>query len=389
MDWLKKNRLWMALGVLVVLVGLALSNQRGDDTEAAATEPQGVPELPDLSASEIDALTIRRPDADEPVIELRKRDGAWRLVQPVEAEAQASSVQTALDKLADLEVERVAARNPENHARLEVTDEAGVHVVAEQAGETLASLIFGAYGGGETMVRMEGEDVVFAVRGSVKFAFDKDAKNWRDRRIADVPATDVQSIEFAYGDTRRTFVRDAAGQWAQGAGDAPIESFSGSKVSSVVSRLAQLRANDFAAPDVTRESAGLAEPASRVVLRYEVTPASEDAEGADAEGETDGDAAPTVQEIVFLLGAPVDAEDGPHYLAVEGRDTIYRVTNYYAKTLRPTDEDFAEDPEAEEGEDAADPAAALGAGGGTPTGDIPPEVMRQIQQQMQAQGMGN
>lgn len=383
MDWLQKNRLWVALGVLVVLVGLALTTNGGEE-DTVATVEEDAPELPDLSASEIDRMTIRRPEADEPVIELAKEDGVWRLVKPVEAAVQASSVQDALDKLADLEVERVAARNPDNHERLEVTDEAGVHVVASQAGETLVSLVIGAYSGGETMVRLEGEDAVFAVNGSVKFAFDKPSKNWRDRRIADVPAADVQSIDFTYGDTRRTFVRDAAGQWAQGAGDAPIENFSASKVSSVVTRLAQLRADDFAAPDVDGEAAGLAEPTSRVVLTYEVTP-----DGADEDAEGSEDAAPRVEEIVFLLGAPVEAEDGPHYLRRADRDVVYEVTNYYAKSLRPTDEDFAEDPEAEDAAEApADPAAALG-GAATPGGNIPPEVMRQIQQQMQAQGVGN
>jgi len=160
-----------------------------------------------------------------------------------------------------------------------------------------------------------------------------------------------------------------------------------------------MRATDFGAPDLTPEAAGITEPAARVVIRYRAEAegdGSDDGDGVEgAAGEGDGDEEPTdtaaedtapLEETVFLLGNPVDAEDGPRYLMVEGRDDIiYQVTDYYAGKMRPAVEDLqaAED---KEGEAEAPPAPGgpdLNVAGGSP--DIPPEVMQKIQQQIQQQ----
>jgi len=395
----KKNRLWIALALLVVLVGIVVASAGDDDGATGSIVPDEVDDFPHVSAGEIDALTIRRPGEDPEVVELTKVEGGWRLTAPVDAEAETTTVQAALDKIGDLEVKRIAARDPKNHERLEVTDDSGIHVTAKQDGQVLASFIIGTYGGGETMVRLEGQELVYAASGSMKFAFDKAPKDWRNRKISDVRASRVREITLEYGETTRRFVKNSEDEWVQPEGEEPVEEFSGAKVGSIVASVAQMRATDFGAPDLTPEAAGITEPAARVVIRYRAEAegdGSDDGDGVEgAAGEGDGDEEPTdtaaedtapLEETVFLLGNPVDAEDGPRYLMVEGRDDIiYQVTDYYAGKMRPAVEDLqaAED---KEGEAEAPPAPGgpdLNVAGGSP--DIPPEVMQKIQQQIQQQ----
>jgi len=114
----------------------------------------------------------------------------------LEAVASSTTVGTALDKLADLEVTGRAASNAEHHEQLEVDEEHGIHVVARAGDETVVDLWIGAFRAGNTMVRVDGQDEVLMVRGSIKFAFNKPVRDWRDRTITDETADDVIAVSF-------------------------------------------------------------------------------------------------------------------------------------------------------------------------------------------------
>jgi hypothetical protein len=137
-----------------------------------------------------------------------------------------------------------------------------------------------------------------------------------------------------------------------------------------VSSLARLRASDFAADDVTAESAGIGESAARVTF---------------VSGE--GDSAETT---TLLVGNEV--QDGNRYVQRQGNDTIFVVSRFMADRLVPNAATFQQSAEPEAG--AAPPGGMPGGmppgmggpGGGPGGGQIPPELMRQIQQQLQQQG---
>src|SRR5690606_3011192 len=131
-------------------------------------------------------------------------------------------------------------------------DEAhGVRVIAKAGETTLGDLWLGSFGGGSTMVRPEGQDEVLAVSGSIKFAFNKPVKDWRNRRVVDVRPTDVTRVSFENADGTWRFERNAEDEWTLSEGQAEIERFGPAKVQSAVASLARMRAVDFAAPDVT------------------------------------------------------------------------------------------------------------------------------------------
>lgn len=374
MDEIKRYRLLIGGAVLIamgVLAWWAIKDRTGDTTTAEAAD---APTLPEIERDAITEIEIRRPE-DDAAIRLVKDGETWRLAAPVEAPAATSNVDTVLDKLADLDLRGVASTNPTFHERLEVDAEHGVHVIARAGDEELIDFWVGAFRGGNTMIRLEGEDQVLMVRGSIKFAFNKPVRDWRDRAIVELEADSVREATFTSTNGSYQFRKNGE-NWeqvlpepAEGAeAPVPIERFSSTKVRTVVSSLARLRASDFAAADVTAETAGLGESAARAVF-------------TSGEGEE-------AQTTTILVGNEV--EEGSRYVMREGDPTIYVVSRFMAERLMPNTEAFQDpEPGAAGEEPPPDPHGGMPPGGGMPGGgQIPPELMQQIQRQLQQQGMG-
>lgn len=364
MDAIKRYRVVIGALVLLSMLGLAIVAIRTEtgDTEVAEED---TPALPDIERESITEIEIRRPDDDGP-IRLVRSEGTWRLAAPIEAPAAQTSVDTMLDKLADLEVRGIASRNPQFHERLEVDEQHGVHVIARAGSNEVINFWIGAFRSGSTMVRLDGQEPVLMVRGSIKFAFNKPARDFRDRAIFDLEANDVREATFTNANGTFRFRKNGE-NWEQvleappgAAAPVRIERFAPAKVGTIISSLARLRASDFAADDVTVESAGLGESAPRVVL-------------VSGEGES---------AQTFTLRVGNEVQEGSRYVQREGNDTIFVVSRFMAERLTPNAEAFQESEAATgggAGNDAPEPA-----GGG---GQIPPEVMQQIQQQLQQQGI--
>ncbi|AKF07717.1 DUF4340 domain-containing protein [Sandaracinus amylolyticus] len=420
MDW-HKNRLPIAGLLLIAVGGLAIWAWGVRTGDTPVRETQQARGFPDLSRDQISVIEITRPEAEGQTIRLERREEQWFVTQPIEVIADQSAVSTALDKLDEMEVAGVAASNPEFHERLEVDPAHGVRVVARGAdGNALADLWIGAYRSGNTMVRLEGEERVVSVRGSIKFAFNKELRDWRDRAILNVEADDV--TEVAWRGPNGTFRFDRApaaapaapegegeapaqptlGEWRQAeisyvppapaapetppagrrpppepAAPAPltaIEGFQASKVRSMVASLARMRAADFAGPDVTPESAGLGPDAARVTLT--------------TRGE--GDEGP--QTFTVILGNEANAERHDFYAQREGEPTIYVISRFLGERVSPTATSFTESaPATPPGEGEGAPGEGMpmpmpgGEGGGA---QLPPEVMEQIRRQLEQQGLG-
>jgi hypothetical protein len=357
-----KNRLLIAVIVFLGLGGAAAAAVRSRAAETVIEKPSA--KLPAIKKDEITSIEIDHPKKGK--ITLSKANGQWAVSAPLSAKADQSAVDSVVDKLAELEVTGVTATRKENHARLEVDAAQAIHVKVKQGEKTLADLYVGASKSGGTMVRSEGQDSVVSVKGSIRYVFDKDLKSFRDRVILDLDAKDLSglSLSSAKGNfvfTKAPAAEGAEAKWTQvlAKGEKPIERYSDAKVQSLSSTLGRLRASDFAAPGTTPEAAGLAAPSAVAVL-------------------TKGDGS----KFTLELGKP-DGDAGDYTLRLVGNDVIFKVSKYNAERLLTDAKAFQE---AEKKEGAA-PEGAPGmpdmAGGGQ---QIPPEVMRQLQQQLGAHG---
>ena len=308
------KRLLPATVVLAVLLGLTVwqfNSREGEETRP----PELSAKLPKLNKDTLDALEISVPNKLS--VKLTKQGKAWTLSEPLVAAADHSAVDGALEKLAQLDVAGVAATKAENHALLEVDDAHALHVVAKQGGKVVADLLLGAYRSGNTMVREKGAMLVASVKGSIKYAFDKELKDWRDRNIVDVDPDHVKDVVFRNANGTFSFVQEGT-EWKQTAGDKPIANFDGAQVRSIVASAARMTAADFGPNDTQRDAAGVgATPDGLVTLT------------------TGGDAG--VQQIVLRVGKKLDQN---YYLVRDGNDPVYLVSSFVGEHLLPTAEKF-------------------------------------------------
>lgn len=350
MDW-RKNRIAIGAVVFVALLGLTLwAVNRGD------RQPTSTSELPtvDIDKDTLTAIEITQPG--EEAVVLSNVDGTWRVTKPLDAEADQSNVEAALNRLADLEVTRIVATQLENYARLQVDEANAVKVVAKAGDEPIATVLVGKYADGMTMVRLDDRPEVFGASGSLRYAFARELKAWRNRRVVTESVDAVQTIRFEGPNGTFAFQREKEG-WTPIEGRKALGELDPKKVTGLASTAARLTATGFAAGDVSEARAGLTEPRATVTMTF----------------------ADDVEPIVIELGDAAE-EEGHVYLKRRGEATIFVVSEYLAKRLQPDADAF---------EQVDEPPAPPPSMPTTPQGQgqpqLPPEVMRQLQEQIRAQ----
>ncbi|QQR89997.1 MAG: DUF4340 domain-containing protein [Myxococcales bacterium] len=362
----KEKRLAVGFMVMLVLIGLtawAFASRRAElkgDSVAGAS-------LPPIPANKLDEIEIYK-SADD-YVRLSKVDGKWVVSAPVQGEADSSAADTAVEKLTELKVTGVAATHKDNHKALEIDDQTGIRVIAKEKGKTLADLVLGVSRSGSTMVREHGKDKVLSVAGSIKWTFAKDLKSWRNRKILALEAGKIARVDYKHDNVSFSLV-NKDGSWDLADGSKAIKKFSASKAQSLVNNVASLNATDFAADSVTPEQAGLDHPNATVTVSMQA------AEGTKPEVHT------------VIIGKKNPSDENQYFIQRTDKPIIYLTTKYIAERLMPTEKDLQED-EKKEGDapptplpGAGMPGMPPGAGGGQ---QLPPEVMRQIQQQLQQQ----
>ena len=304
MDW-RKNRIALGAAVFVALLAMTLwATSRRDREPTTATD---LPTI-EIDKNAITSLEVTRPGGE--LVVLSNASGGWRVVEPVDAEADTGNLESALNRLAELTLTRVVATRPENYGRLQVDDANAVEVVLKSGDETLATLAIGKYANGMTMIRLDDRAEVFGASGSLRYAFDRELKAWRNRRIVTEEPETVQSIRFE--SPKGTFEFQRAGDgWTAKTGEKAIKKLDPKKVTGLVSTAARLTASDFAAEDVSEARAGLTQPRATVRMTF-----------AD------------VEPIVLALGDTTEKQNEV-YLKREGVSTTYVVSEYLANRLEP------------------------------------------------------
>ena len=352
MGW-RKNRIAIGAMVLLVLLGVTAWAVKSRNRQPSSSDD--IPTI-ELDKATISTLEITRP-GDEQVL-LSKVGDEWQLLEPVEAKADQNNVASALNRLAELKVSRIVATKPEHYTRLQVDEESAVRVVVKAGDETLSEMMVGKYGNGMTMVRIDERSEVFGASGSLRYAFDRELKAWRDRNVVTVEPADVQSLR--YESPRGTFLFERAGEaWAAVEGAKDAGDFDSKQVTGSLSTAARLIASDFAAEDVSEARAGLTEPRATVTMTLAEDPTP----------------------IVLEIGASTDQGD-ELYLRRSGNPTIYVISQYLGDRLQPDAAAF----QARTAPPAAPPAAMPNMpAGGQQQPQLPPEVMERLREQIRAQ----
>ena len=364
MNW-KKNRLAISAATLVALLGVTyVSIQKRDD--APQTAPSET--FPTIDSDKITSLQITRPDGQS--VTLAKIENKWRVTAPVKGAAAIDTVKIAVTKMGDLESTGIVATKSANHARLEVDDAQAIKALAKAGDQLLADVRIGKAAGGNSMVRLADQDTVHNMRGSIKFIFNKDLKDWRDRVVTSITRKRIMEASFSNKSGTFRFVKDGD-DWQQKSGP-NIKKFDANHVKIIVSNAANLRAVNFAAPETDENAAGLNTPSGTVTLL--VGPKKNNkADGGVEEIGAD-------EKIVIEIGQAGE-KDSEFYARKAGTDNIVLISKYFADRLRPDKAAFAKKAPAKS---AAPPQMQPGAMPQMPAGhgDIPPELMKKLQEQL-------
>jgi hypothetical protein len=223
-----------------------------------------------------------------------------------------------------------------------------------------------------TYVRMPGSDAVYRVLGSLRRDFDKPANSFRDDTVIDLEKGDIAKVTFTGNHGELVLARkEEEAQAKLLPVGVEIKNFNQRKAEEILQTLSHVRARDFVDLDVATEKTGLGDQASQVIV------------------ELKGSGKP--ETVTLWLGADKE-ESRVTYLKTSKTDQVFLIPTAVANRLRAgaddfarTDEELAKDEEQKKKARSKGATRPPGIGGAPGSQQMPPEVMRQIREQMARQ----
>lgn len=215
-----------------------------------------------------DAIEITSADR---ALQLAKTGEDWKLTRPVEAKADYGSVEALIGRVQTAQMKAIAAKDapdPKQYGfdKPEMTVTVG-------AGSSRATLIVGKAGeAGTFFARDQARPMVFTVEASLVDELKKPADTYRRKDLFEYRSFTATRIEVTRGKDTIAFEKtrgqgkDAQEKWRQALPAA--KDVDAAKIDTFLTRLSNLRAESFLAPD-DKTKTGLDAPAAIVVVRFE------------------------------------------------------------------------------------------------------------------------
>ncbi len=197
------------LALLIVLAGLG-----GYIYFVDAKRPAGGAEQKEKAFTiEADTLQEIRVTSGGETSLLRKADGAWKLAEPVETDADQTEVSSLTSNIASLEINRVVDENAGDLAQYGLATPA-VEVAFKADGNVSDAIALGdkTPTSGDIYAVRPGNKRVFLVSAFIESTFNKKPFDLRDKRILRFERDKVDNLEVALGTTRVALARDGS-EW--------------------------------------------------------------------------------------------------------------------------------------------------------------------------------
>ncbi|MBK8175361.1 MAG: DUF4340 domain-containing protein [Rhodospirillales bacterium] len=201
--------------VTLVVTAAAVAAVVEQDRPHSAIETSG-PMLPGLAdqLGEVAAIVLR--DADR-TLTIKRGDSGWGIAELNDYPVPTDKVREIARALVQLEKVEAKTMRADRYARIGVEDVAKGATSKEvdlqnAAGEPLARLIVGTFAAaagaeGATFVRIPGDERAWLARGTVHVNLDP--RDWVDRHLIAVPATDIREVRIVRADRKTlTVVRE-------------------------------------------------------------------------------------------------------------------------------------------------------------------------------------
>jgi len=261
---MKKKSIFILLIIFAALVAVAIiveGPMSNRDKKKAAKESIL---FPGFDADQVSSVEITTPERN---VKLSRENDSWVVATADNYSAAPEAIEEMMEAVKDLKLNRIASKSAEKYSQFRV-DEAGVEVKMLGAGEdVLAHFIVGKPGPDyvfSTYIRKADREEVLLVDGSVRTAFDKGSRGWRDRTIMKFDPTQVQRLTLISQDKGEIAIE------AQENGDwqiikPEVVPADRETVDEIVRDIANLSADDFAEKKELQEYK-LDEPPSKFMV---------------------------------------------------------------------------------------------------------------------------
>ncbi len=188
------------LVLLVVLAGLVGYIYFIESKKSTTPGEEAKPKVFSVTADKIIEVSVKTASGDLTV--LKKADGAWQLVQPVQSAADDAEVSGITSNLASLEIQRVVDEHPRDlkqYGLAEPRVDVGFKTSADKdfhhllLGEKTAT-------GGDLYARLQNQQKVFLVSAYLDTTFNRTTFDLRDKSVLKFDRNKVDSLALALPD---------------------------------------------------------------------------------------------------------------------------------------------------------------------------------------------
>ena len=303
----------VVLGAVAVVLGGAAYFLNGG-AKSSVPKLNGKTVLPGLDVSQIARVEVGGK------LVLAAGDKGWTIDTWHGYPADRAKIAENLLKLQELKVGQVVrGKKLSGTSPLVLKDAAGKEIAKLALGEKHAKWGHGRYAefAGETVLVSDALD-----------AFDGDAKQWCNTRIASIAASDVKAVSFAHGAEKVELEKGTNGTWTvKGLG--PKEELDSSKTYSLDSALSYLDFNAVADPKLTEAELGF-----KTGFVYTVVAK---------------DGSNTVTRVATVGNKAKDSSD--RYFKLDDGKWVFTISSYSAENMMKTRKDLVkakEEPKKEE-----------------------------------------
>ncbi len=235
------KKLAVLVGVLIALTGIATVLR----WQARKTE-----NLNPLDGVKPDTVVKMVVDRNLKTYSLEKKDGSWRLTEPLNDLADQDRAEVAVEQLLFLNLGSIVSRNPESYPNYELQEASATRMrlfVSEDPTPAFDGY-FGKKGLGFNSLyfRFSREEPVYLATGLSPYALLKTAEHFRERSLLRLDKKDLKSVSIKAGKTDLKLRRSSTTWTAEG------RLMLTQSVDALISRLLALKAAEFSSEDVKK-----------------------------------------------------------------------------------------------------------------------------------------
>ena len=195
------------IGVLAALVGYIYYLNRDESTEDETKRA-----FAGVNAENIEEVQIKSADGE--TSRAQKVDGTWKLVEPIDAAADAGELSSITSGLASLDIQREVDENAADVSQYGL-EPARIEVGFRTSGsKELRRILLGERTptGGDLYARFPDQKRVFLVSSFVESTFDKNTFALREKNIVKFDRDKVDRVEVVAGD-RKVVLTKSGTEW--------------------------------------------------------------------------------------------------------------------------------------------------------------------------------